>query len=36
MSKQAPFKYTKWELLSQMDSGSLVEIIPRKFFYEKI
>ena len=30
MSKKANFKYPKWKLSSQMDSGAFVKIITRK------
>ena len=35
MSKRAPFKYQKWKLSSQMDSGAFVKIITRKYFFQK-
>ena len=30
MSKQAPFKYPKWRLSSQINGGAFVKIITRK------
>ena len=36
MSKRAPFKYSKWKLSSQMDSGTFLKIITRKLKIKKI
>ena len=31
MSNQAPFKYPKWRLSSQMDNGAFLKVLIRKF-----
>ena len=36
MSKLASFKYSKWKTSNQMDSGTFVKIITRKFFIKNI
>ena len=35
MSKGAPFKYPKWKLSSQMDSGAFVKLITYTFLKKK-
>ena len=36
MSKQAPFKYPKWRLSSQIKGGAFVQIMTRKLKKNKI
>ena len=36
MSRQTPFKYPKWKLSSQMDSGAFAKITTPNFFSKKI